>query len=421
MKEIPLNMVEKQSLSVLLDGSMYELSFKTCNGIIAATIVKDGVTIVENRRVVAGIAIIPEGHLEDSNFIILTYNDDLPYFEQFDGTHVLVYANSEEVVALRQQLNNIVVRKEEKQTSVTPPVIVQPEITKQPVSQTIDETKTLSLSVTATGAVSYQWRKDGIILPGGNKSTYTILSTTTKDAGNYTVIITGEKYSSAVQSAPAVIKVTPIPVPVFTTQPTASIMPPAGAYKDKNLVFVPTGNNLNINGAVATNAFSYQWQELQADDTWKDIAGQTSQNLNLASYKDEGSYRLSATNTSGTTYSNIMTAFNSFLFIQNDSVTTPTSNFGVQKIDDSHYKMTNPTVSSTTRYIGGFVRKPSAPTTNIAGIDVTNATATTTDATVAKPTQTSGRQTVLVLIRAGKATVSISFGGLTSYLDLDVK
>lgn len=109
MKEIPLNMVEKQSLSVLLDGNMYELSLKTCNGIMAATIIRNGVTIVENRRVVAGVGIIPEGHLEDANFIILTYNDDLPYYAEFAGTHVLVYANPEEVVEIRKQLNNVVV------------------------------------------------------------------------------------------------------------------------------------------------------------------------------------------------------------------------------------------------------------------------------------------------------------------------
>ena len=109
MKEIPLNAIERQSLSVLIDNVMYELSFKLCNGIMAATIVRDGVILIENRRVVAGVGIIPEGHLEDANFLILTYDDDLPYFSDFNTTHVLVYANPEEVVALRQQLNNITV------------------------------------------------------------------------------------------------------------------------------------------------------------------------------------------------------------------------------------------------------------------------------------------------------------------------
>lgn len=109
MKEIALNIVERQSLSVLLDNVMYELSFKLCNGIMAATVIRDGVTLIENRKVVAGVAIIPEGHLEDANFLILTYNDDLPYFKEFGTTHVLVYANRDEVVELRNQLNQIVV------------------------------------------------------------------------------------------------------------------------------------------------------------------------------------------------------------------------------------------------------------------------------------------------------------------------
>lgn len=112
MKEIPLDNVEKQSLSVLIDSILFELSFKVCNNTMAATVVRDGVTLVENRRVVAGVGIIPEGDREEGNFIVLTDNDDLPFFSNFNSTNTLVYTTPEETAAYRRQLNEIVVRPE---------------------------------------------------------------------------------------------------------------------------------------------------------------------------------------------------------------------------------------------------------------------------------------------------------------------
>jgi hypothetical protein len=68
-------------------------------------------------------------------------------------------------------------------------------ITTQPVSQTVCEnTPNINFSVTANAGsdpLSYQWRKNGINIPGANSATYSIPSATLADAGNYDVIING--------------------------------------------------------------------------------------------------------------------------------------------------------------------------------------------------------------------------------------
>lgn len=103
MKKIPIKVLARQSLSVMLEQSLYEITLKECNGIMAATIVRDDVTLIENRRVCAGMTIIPEGYLEEGNFVILTINGEIPYYTNFESTDELVYLTMDEVSDIRLQ------------------------------------------------------------------------------------------------------------------------------------------------------------------------------------------------------------------------------------------------------------------------------------------------------------------------------
>src|SRR5690606_18538535 len=62
-----------------------------------------------------------------------------------------------------------------------------------PIDMTLcEEGQPIVLSVSATGAISdYQWRKDGIPIPGATSATYTIPSVSLADAGDYDVIVNG--------------------------------------------------------------------------------------------------------------------------------------------------------------------------------------------------------------------------------------
>ncbi len=85
-------------------------------------------------------------------------------------------------------------------------------ITTQPANQTVCVGQSATFTVTATGAnLTYQWRKNGVNIPGATLSMFMIASTTAGDAGNYDVVVTGA--CGAVTSAAATLTVNQCPPP----------------------------------------------------------------------------------------------------------------------------------------------------------------------------------------------------------------
>lgn len=84
-----------------------------------------------------------------------------------------------------------------------------PTITTQPTSQTVNPGATVQFNVAATGsgALSYQWRKEGVNLSNGGKisgattATLTISNVQQTEVGNYNVIVTDTKGSNPSLSA----------------------------------------------------------------------------------------------------------------------------------------------------------------------------------------------------------------------------
>jgi hypothetical protein len=86
-------------------------------------------------------------------------------------------------------------------------VVVKPSITTQPKSQTVNEGSSVTFSVVATGTtpLTYQWKKNGSNISGATKSSYTISSTKTSDAGSYTVTVSNS--AGSVTSSAATLTV----------------------------------------------------------------------------------------------------------------------------------------------------------------------------------------------------------------------
>lgn len=101
MKEIQLKPVERQNFTIQLEDSLFDITIKECSGIMAATIIRDGIKLVENRRICAGMTLIPAGHLEEGNFAFITDNDNMPYYTRFGSTDILLYSTVAEVEAYR--------------------------------------------------------------------------------------------------------------------------------------------------------------------------------------------------------------------------------------------------------------------------------------------------------------------------------
>lgn len=105
MKVIPLKDVERHGLNFEVDGHTYQMTFTECNGIMAVTIVRDGVEIISGRRICAVQPLIPEGRLELGNFVFQSFNR-LPYFNKFGSGDVLYYLDPDEMVEFRAWENS---------------------------------------------------------------------------------------------------------------------------------------------------------------------------------------------------------------------------------------------------------------------------------------------------------------------------
>ncbi len=66
-----------------------------------------------------------------------------------------------------------------------------PIITNQPTAQSVTQGQGVTFSVVATGtaSLSYQWKKNGVNIPGATSSAYSISNVTLGDSGSYTVTI----------------------------------------------------------------------------------------------------------------------------------------------------------------------------------------------------------------------------------------
>ena len=98
--------------------------------------------------------------------------------------------------------------------TVTVNAVVQPPIiTTQPVNQTISVGGTINFSVVATGTnLSYQWRKDGVNIPGAMSASYSKTNAQVSDAGKYTVVVSNT--AGSVTSNEVTLTVNPVSIPV---------------------------------------------------------------------------------------------------------------------------------------------------------------------------------------------------------------
>ena len=88
---------------------------------------------------------------------------------------------------------------------------VPPTITLQPASVAVvfDATARLHVSVSGTGPIAYQWRKNGVPIDGAVSPCYTIERVEAEDAGNYLVVVFNDE--GIALSDTAVLTVLPYP------------------------------------------------------------------------------------------------------------------------------------------------------------------------------------------------------------------
>ncbi|MBI3416172.1 MAG: VCBS repeat-containing protein [Verrucomicrobia bacterium] len=82
---------------------------------------------------------------------------------------------------------------------------------------------TISVATNLTGLVNYQWRLNGVDLPGETRAALTLRGVTAASAGKYTVVVRARN-GDLIESSPAILKA-PVP-PSIATQPVGATINP---------------------------------------------------------------------------------------------------------------------------------------------------------------------------------------------------
>ena len=163
-------------------------------------------------------------------------------------------------------------------------IAVAPAIITQPVSQSVAAGVNVTFTVAASGIPSptFQWRKNGALIPNASTATLTLSTVTASASGTYTVVAANEAGSAT--SGGAVLTVgQPATAPVFVAQP-----------QNKS---VATGSTVIFSASASgTPAPTFQWKK-----NGSNIVGATSSSYSIVNttVSNVGSYTVVATNSAG--------------------------------------------------------------------------------------------------------------------------
>ena len=204
-------------------------------------------------------------------------------------------------------------------------VLEAPKITTHPSDATVESGQPITLSVVAegSGAIAYQWRKDGAILPSGIASTLVVNAAAATDAGVYAVTVSNA--TGSVVSHPAVVTVNAPAVPMKVSISEQPKRTPGTLGQSASLSVTATG----------TAPISYQW--------YKDgnlILGATAASYHIpaASSADQGIYWVNAWNSVKDDFGkNVVVTSNKVLFaiLGAPSVTVDPVSVGDKFVDQS--------------------------------------------------------------------------------------
>jgi hypothetical protein len=165
------------------------------------------------------------------------------------------------------------------------PIAAAPTFSTQPVSQSVASNANVTFTVLAGGAPSptYQWRLNGVNIPGACSSVLILNGVTAANAGTYTAVATNSSGSVTSLGAALVVGSSSSTPPVISAQPTSQT--------------VNSGSNVTFSvSATGSPAPTYQWR-LNAVN----LSGATSSTLSLSSVTsaNAGTYTVVVTNSAG--------------------------------------------------------------------------------------------------------------------------
>lgn len=246
---------------------------------------------------------------------------------------------------------------------VNPPAV----ITTQPISQEVTQGANVAFTIAAEGAtpITYQWRKDGVDIPGATTNFLALNAVTPADAADYTVVATNAFGSDTSNVATLVVNVPPS----FSANPSNQT--------------ITSGDNASFSAtAEGSPAPTLQWRKDGVD-----ISGETGSTLTLtgAMSTSAGSYTVVATNVAGSA-----TSTAGVLTVNKDGQAITFGSLTERQFGDAPFNLTGAASS---------------------GLSVGYASSDTSVATV------SG--TTVTLVGAGTTDITASQGGNSEFLAAD--
>lgn len=103
MLTIDIQAIPNQSFTIALENVNYEIAIRETGGVMSVDVTRANVRVVSGARVVAGQLVLNYSDLEDGygNFMFLTSEGDLPYYDQFGVSQDFVYATAAELATVR--------------------------------------------------------------------------------------------------------------------------------------------------------------------------------------------------------------------------------------------------------------------------------------------------------------------------------
>ena len=235
-------------------------------------------------------ATVVEG--EDATFGVVAAGSQLTYQWRRDGVDVPGAIDASYTLSPAELADNgatflcVVSNGAGDITTATVTLIVTlgaPVIVVQPSPQTVTEGQSTTFEVVASGSqLAYQWRRDGIDIPGATASALSLIAVALLDNGAVFDVLVSNA-TSTITSATALLTVQ-LALPVITVQPANQT---AGPGADVTFTVVATGSQL-----------TYQWRR---DDV--DVPGATNASYTLANIDvpDNGAtFTVAITNGAGT-------------------------------------------------------------------------------------------------------------------------
>ncbi|MBK7998289.1 MAG: lamin tail domain-containing protein [Verrucomicrobia bacterium] len=194
-------------------------------------------------------------------------------------------------------------------------VVVPPKIMVQPIGLVVSPGSNVTFTVAAsgTGAIRYQWKKDGIEIPGATLPALTINNAQLADEATYLAVVTDDIASVSSQPARLLVKV----------PPTVAV-PLKGST---NLVGSPVTLTIVVNGSVP---MGFQWRRGAVILTNIVSMNRTSSyTINSLTLTDSGSYRVIITN-SGNFTPGIASATAAILVVEPPAITNQPQSLSVE-------------------------------------------------------------------------------------------